>query len=91
MPVLGKAGPVLASIATQLPLEELQDLASELFGRGFGKAQVLDELVAIGDALVDWSKVIRGPAGAIAEAGDGPLLRAFLRVVVGAVARRKAA
>lgn len=77
-----------ASLASQLPLAELRELAAELLGRGLSADQVLDQVVELADHLVDWRQVIRGPAGVAAVASDGPLLRAILRVVVASVRRQ---
>lgn len=81
------------ALVEQLPISELAELAAELFGRGAASGQVLDALVKVADGLVDWSKVIPGPAGVAVEAFDAVLLRKVLKVVVAqaSIRHRKAA
>lgn len=77
----------LKALAQQIPTEEVRELAREMLGRGMAHGDVVDELVAFLDGLVDWSSVVKGAAGKALEAGDGPLLRMIVKVVVKSVSR----
>lgn len=80
----------LRELSAQIHPGEVRELAREMFERGMGDADVIDELVGFLDGLVDWSKVIKGTAGKALEAGDGPLLRQIVRVIVKSVSRSRA-
>lgn len=77
----------LKALVQQIPVPEVRDLAREMVGKGMAPDVVIDEIVAFLDSLVDWSVVVKGAAGKALEAGDGPLLRQFVRVIVKSVSR----
>lgn len=75
----------------RVPWKELRELAEALLDGGVKAEDVTDEIAAAADALVDWSDVLPAPAGALAEAADGPVARLVAGVVVRAVQRRRKA
>jgi hypothetical protein len=80
----------LKRLSLQLPADDIRDLAAEMMSRKMGKVDIVDEIVAFVDGFIDWRDIVKGPAGAAMEAGDGPLLRLCIRVIVGSVGRRSA-
>ncbi len=78
------------SILAQIPVDDVKALAAELLARGTPRAEVVDHLAAFVDDLVDWSKVVKGPAGFFLEASDGPLLKLVVGVIVGQVEHARA-
>jgi hypothetical protein len=75
----------------RLPWTELRDLAVVLLDSGVQPEDVVDEIAAAADALVDWTDILPAPVGAIVEAADRPVAVAAARLIVKAVRRKKAA
>lgn len=71
------------------PSSEIQHMADLLLARGHTQADVIDQLVATLDELIDWHSIVRGIPGTALEAADGPLLRGFVRMVVSHVGKRR--
>lgn len=76
-------------LASLVPLPEARELAEALLAKGVSFDDVVDEISALLDALVDWTVVLPAPAGAVAEIVDGPICKALAKLIVRAVERKK--
>lgn len=78
----------MVDILRKLPVRELADFAAELLARGHTPGEVVDLVADLGDELVDWREVVKGPVGAVLEATDRAILRSFVRLVVATAHRQ---
>lgn len=65
-----------------IPLDHLRELATHLLQAGLPVDEVVDEVVAVADDLVDWTKILPPPWGATLDKYDGPILSTLVRLVV---------
>lgn len=76
------------SLLALVNVDETRELVEALFDRGHSKAEVLDQITELADAVVKWPA---GKVGDKLEAADGAVIRFVLRFIVGHVARRRGA
>lgn len=74
-------------ITSAVPVAEVRELAGILLERGHTVDEVVDQLAEVVDEAVDWTRVVKGPIGAVLEAVDRPVVRGVVRVIVAAVNR----
>lgn len=72
---------------SELPLDQIRDLASVLLASGVPRDKVIREVAAFADDLVDWRTVVKGLGGTILEAVDGALALALVGAIVAALDR----
>lgn len=71
----------LAKILPHINLHGLGDVATALTEAGHTQAEVVEQIVALVDASIDWSML--GPWGSLADAVDGPVATALVTFVLG--------
>jgi hypothetical protein len=83
----------LKDILAYVDVDALRTLAAEQLAAGHSREEVIEDIVALVDALVPWAVIIPGPAGVLVEAADGPIATAIAKLVVGVAqaTRKKAA
>lgn len=72
-----------------LPLDKIRELVTVLLSSGVPEDQIVAEVSAMIDGLVDWRSVVKGLGGELLEAADGPLATAIVTLIVTAVKLRR--
>ena len=79
----------LGKILPHLDLHALGDVAKTLTASGHTQAEVVEQIVALVDASIDWSTL--GPWGSFVEAVDAPVATALVTFILGLKKHRAAA
>lgn len=71
----------LAKLLPHLDIHGLGSVATALVAAGHTQQEVVEQIVALVDASVDWS--LLGPWGSFVDAVDGPVATALVAFVLG--------
>ena len=77
-----------AKILRAVPWGEVHELADSLLADGLSKDESAELISESLDEMLQFNRIIRGPAGAALEAIDGPVLKAAVKLVL-AFSRKK--
>jgi hypothetical protein len=72
--------PNLRKVLPHLNVSLLRELAAALTAAGHTQDEVIEQVVAAVDACISWDKL--GPVGAAWEVVDGPVITAFVKLLL---------
>jgi hypothetical protein len=72
--------PNLVNVLHHLDVKALRELAKTLTEAGHTQDEVVEQVVAVVDALLPWDQM--GPAGVAIDAIDGPVVTAFVKLLL---------
>lgn len=72
----------ITDLLSDLPWEELRAAYDAMVDAGERPAAAAKAVALLVDDLVDWSGVVKGPAGVVLEAVDRPLVRLAVSIVL---------
>ena len=70
----------LKHVLAHLDVHARRELAKTLTESGHTQDEVIEQVVAVVDALLPWDQL--GPAGVMVDAIDGPVITAFVKLLL---------